>query len=205
MSIGELYHKVAITHNDAIVINTMTRTPRSPYSSNSASDTRAETTYAPRQNRGLVRLYESGELTPEYEKILPYRDAHPLLPGREPLEHYRGPSRKLSIVSDTFINFEGHPLELIGDARFIFNALAAVRYAKQSTMDIVNFRSGFRGEHHESTKHNNVATHLLRAIQALDAAALEVSGDILVDRTTWGSGQVSHYFIKSDVKIQDKR
>ncbi|HEY0965581.1 MAG TPA: hypothetical protein VGE13_03825 [Candidatus Saccharimonadales bacterium] len=146
--------------------------------------------YKPNANSFLVQDY--GTASPEYLKIAPY-----------PKGDREGPnSRSLSIISDTFIELDHSQAELVGDSRFIFNALIAARYTRQTARDIHNFGNGFRGNK-EIGQSSRVAFN--RAIQALDAWALEVSEDILVDRSGWGTGSHPSFMIARDIAIHDMR
>lgn len=146
--------------------------------------------YKPIANTGLV-VDLGTDLAPEYRAILPFDQDREMGEG----------GRLFSILSDTVLEHHGHYAELVGDTRFVLNALLASR-AAQATKELVAFGNGFRGDR---KMQEHTSTYLSRAIQALDCFALETSGDILVNRTGWGSGSKPKYGIMPDINMLDER
>lgn len=169
-----------------------------------AGEKPSEQTYRPIPNAALVKtIPNEDESTPEYAAILPYVS-----------DDAKIGSRVLRIVNATEIQIAANSEDdfiravLNGDAIFIFNALLAKRGQLQSMLEMANFNSGFRGDHYTSIV-GNLATPLSRPIGALDHLALEATGDIMIDRTHWGSGNVNkqptRYRIKEDIVVIDAR
>lgn len=161
-----------------------------------AGQPKVESTYNAIPNNGLVRVTGEQGLAPEYMRIAEFEDVPPLVT----------PHRELQVINDTFIEMNGHQAELIGDARFMFNALVTARREKRRLIDLANYGTGFRGMQHESTATAQYA-QLVRPIQALDAFALTASGAVLVQRARWSEHNSKHasYEIKDDVAIRDVR
>ncbi len=149
-------------------------------------------TYAPNPNNSIVQSHSSS-VSPEYLKIANY-------PQEDIVSQ---DSRLLSIISDSFIELNASQTELIGDARFVFNALISVRHTPQPAREIINFGDGFRGT--PQVHDTKITTALNRTIQALDAWALDVSNDVLIDRTGWGTGSHPSFSIARDIIIRDTR
>lgn len=152
----------------------------------------SRSTYVPNANNYLVQA-QPDTVSSDYLHITPYWQHDTAN------EH----DRELSIVSDTYIEMGGESAELLGDARFVFNALIAARYDQLSAREILNYGDGFRGQTYSLVSAASIT--LSRAVQALDAWSIDVSGDLMVDRTGWGTGSHPSFFIARDIVIRDLR
>lgn len=113
--------------------------------------------------------------------------------------------RNLFILSDTVIHLEpiesphGLRFELTGDALFLLNSLSARRDYEPS-VEVMSYQGGFRP--HSKKPHT---TYFMRAVNALDAMAVEPTGRPMIERTNFGSGNPSFYRLYQDINRIDLR
>lgn len=153
--------------------------------------------YFPKKNATQVRTY------PRSTSVQHLRIPDYPLPDQESPD-----KRSLTILTDTCIELEGGVAELIHDARFVFGALLRARkdeLGPQDYREISSWEGGLQslGEA-DSAGAANLGTRFHRAVNALDAFAIEASNQILINRARWGSGYTS-YAICEDVAIKDMR
>ncbi len=149
--------------------------------------------YWPVANVGLVRPIAAHD---EYRRILPYR-SDSLVDETQ---------RQLYIINDSSIELGDQAVELLGDARFVFNALLASARSRKTALEIINFEHGFREQGPYATSNSLITTPFMRAVNALDAFTMSASDDIMIQREHWGAGgRQPWYEIKSDIAVIDTR
>lgn len=160
-------------------------------------------TYQPIPNGGLLKIRTDEHIAPEYQGLLPYVS-----------DTRKIGNRVLYIVENSIIGISTAEddrvvtADIFGNTHFILNALLANRNEKQSMIEIANFGEGFRGTHHERIG-SKIATPLNRPIQALDDFAEQVTGEFMIWRNHYGSGNTggepTMYQIMEDIDVIDAR